>query len=100
MLRRARPRYRVVEDAAGFAPGPVRITIFESDSLSSVDPAVVQERADAGERVAAVLDVPLITLDDLNLRADPSQPCLLSIDREGSDLVSCEAKSGAPSSRA
>lgn len=85
-LRKARRRDRVVEAAAGSASGTAMITIFQSDYLSSIDPAVVQERADGGEPIESVLEVPIVTLSGLNLRSDPGEPCLLSIDCEGADL--------------
>jgi FkbM family methyltransferase len=85
-LRKARPRDRVIEAAAGATSGTARFTIFQSDFLSSIDPTVAQERADAGEVIQSVLEVPVVTLADLELSADPEQPCLLSIDCEGADL--------------
>jgi len=85
-LRKARPRDRVIEAAAGATSGTAQFTIFQSDYLSSIDPAVTQERAEAGEVVASILEVPVVTLSDLDLHADPSHPCLLSIDCEGADL--------------
>lgn len=86
VLRQARPRDRVVEAAAGSASGFARLTVFRSDYLSSIDTEVSIERTEAGETIEAVWDVPVITLADLSLTADPGQPCLLSIDCEGTDL--------------
>jgi FkbM family methyltransferase len=86
LLRKVRRRDRVVEAAAGSTAGTVTFTIFQSDYLSSVNPVVVQERADGGEPIESVLEIPMITLADLNLRAQPRDPCLLSIDCEGADL--------------
>lgn len=85
-LRKARPRDRIIEAAAGATAGTAHFTIFRSDYLSSIDPAVTQERINAGEVVQALLEVPVVTLGDLKLYADPEQPCLLSIDCEGADL--------------
>lgn len=85
-LRKARPRDRVVEAAAGSVPGTARFTVFRSDYLSSIDPAVAQERSDSGETIESILDVPVVALADLNLRVGPDRPCLLSIDCEGADL--------------
>ena len=85
-LRKARPRDRVVQAAASSKAGTARFTIFQSDYLSSIDPAVAQERTDAGEVIESILEVPVVTLADLHLYADPHQPCLLSIDCEGADL--------------
>lgn len=86
LLRKVRRRDRVVEAAAGSAAGTVTFTIFQSDYLSSVNPVVVQERVDGGELIESVLEIPIITLADLKLRAQPRDPCLLSIDCEGADL--------------
>ncbi|MFY9305053.1 MAG: FkbM family methyltransferase [Rhodoluna sp.] len=85
-LRKARPRDRVVEAAASAKSGVTKFTIFQSDYLSSIDPCVTQERADAGEIVESILEIPLITLADLGLHASPDQPSLLSVDCEGADL--------------
>lgn len=85
-LRKARPRDRVVVAAVGSTSGTAKFTIFQSDYLSSIDPVVSHERADAGEIIESIREVPVITLAHLNLYADPSQPCLLSIDCEGADL--------------
>lgn len=85
-LRKARPRDRVVEAAAGAMAGTAQFTIFKSDYLSSIEPGVAQERAKAGEVIESVLEVPVVTLADLDLYADPSEPCLLSIDCEGADF--------------
>lgn len=85
-LRMARPRDRLVEAAAGATRGTAKLTIFQSDYLSSIDDAVAQERITAGEVIESVLEVPVVTLADLDLQADPDQPCLLSIDCEGADL--------------
>jgi FkbM family methyltransferase len=85
-LRKARPRDRVVQAAAGSRAGTAQFTIFQSDYLSSIDPAIARQRADAGEVIESILEVPVVTLADLDLCADPSQPCLLSIDCEGADL--------------
>jgi FkbM family methyltransferase len=85
-LRKVRPRDRVVEAAAGATRGSAQFTIFQSDYLSSMDPAVAQERITAGEVIESILEVPLVALADLDLHAEPSQPCVLSIDCEGADL--------------
>lgn len=85
-LRKARTRDRVIQAAAGASSGSVDITLFESDYLSSIDLATATERAEAGETIEKVLSVPLITLAELDLKAQPSQPSLLSVDCEGADL--------------
>lgn len=85
-LRKARPRDRVVEAAAGSTSGTARLTIFMSDYLSSVDPLVAEGRAGAGEVIQSVIKVPVVTLADLGVKASPDQPSLLSIDCEGTDL--------------
>ena len=85
-LRKARPQDRVVQAAAGSKAGTAQFTIFQSDYLSSIDPAIAQERTDAGEVIESILEVLVVTLADLHLYADPHQPCLLSIDCEGADL--------------
>ena len=85
-LRKARPRDRVVEAAAGAATGTARFTLFQSDYLSSIDPAVTLQRITAGEAIESILEVPVVTLANLDLYADPDQPYLLSIDCEGADL--------------
>jgi len=85
-LRKARPRDRVIQAAAGAQEGTASFTIFRSDYLSSIDPEVARERAEAGESVEAVVQVPVVTLAALRLRVRPAQPSLLSIDCEGADL--------------
>lgn len=85
-LRKARPRDRVIQAAAGAEEGTASFTMFRSDYLSSIDPEVARERADAGEVVEAVLQVPVVTLAALRLRVSPAEPSLLSIDCEGADL--------------
>jgi len=86
-LRKARPRDRVIQAAAGASSGSVDITLFESDYLSSIDVDTATERAEAGETVAQVLTVRLITLAELDLTTQNNQPSLLSVDCEGADLA-------------
>jgi FkbM family methyltransferase len=86
-LRKARPRDRVIQAAAGATSGSVDITLFESDYLSSIDVATATERAEAGETIEQVIKVPLVTLAELDLTAQPNQPSLLSVDCEGADLA-------------
>jgi len=86
-LRKARPRDRVIQAAAGATSGSVDITLFESDYLSSIDLATTTERAEAGETIEQVISVPLVTLAELDLAAQPNQPSLLSVDCEGADLA-------------
>jgi FkbM family methyltransferase len=86
-LRKARPRDRVVQAAAGASSGTVDITLFESDYLSSIDLATATERAGAGEAIEQVISVPLVALAELDLAAQPNQPSLLSVDCEGADLA-------------
>lgn len=85
-LRKARPRDRVIEAAAGSSTGTARFTIFQSNYLSSIDSVVTEDRTTAGEAIESVLEVPVVTLADLKVCYGSSQPCLLSIDCEGSDL--------------
>lgn len=85
-LRKARPGDRVIQAAAGAEEGTASLTMFRSDYLSSIDPEVARERADAGEVVEDVLQVSVVTLAALRLRASPAEPSLLSIDCEGADL--------------
>lgn len=85
-LRKARPRDRVIQAAAGAEDGTASFTMFRSDYLSSIDPEVARERADAGEVVEAVLQVSVVTLASLRLRVSPVEPSLLSIDCEGADF--------------
>ena len=85
-LRKTRPRDRVIEAAVGAATGTARFTLFQSDYLSTIDPTVAQERITAGEVVESSFEVSVVTLADLDLYANPYQPCLLSIDCEGADL--------------
>jgi FkbM family methyltransferase len=89
-LRKARPRDRVIQAAAGATSGRVDITLFESDYLSSIDEATATERAEAGETIEQIITVPLITLAELDLTAQPNQPSLLSVDCEGADLAVLE----------
>ncbi len=89
-LRKARPRDRVVQAAAGSESGSVEITLFQSDYLSSIDAGTTTQRAEAGEAIDQILTVPLVTLADLNIFMDPDQPSLLSVDCEGADLAVLE----------
>jgi len=86
-LRKVRPRDRVIQAAAGATSGSVDITLFESDYLSSIDVATATERVETGETIEQVINVPLVTLAELDLTAQPNQPSLLSVDCEGADLA-------------
>ena len=80
------PRDRIVEATAGSGSGTARFTVFQSDYLSSIDPAMDQDQADTGEVIESVLVTAVVNLANLHLNADPDQPCQLSIDCEGADL--------------
>ncbi len=89
-LRRARPRDRIIQAAAGAESGDVEITIFQSDYLSSINPKTVAERAGGGEAIDQVLIVPLVRLADVDPSATPDEPSLLTVDCEGADLAVLE----------
>jgi len=86
-LRSERPGDRVVEAVVGDRESPAMLTVFESDTLSTLTAG--EEYCDKGEIATGVLWVPVMPLREV--MAMQASVDLLSVDVEGAELEVLES---------
>ena len=86
-LRRVRKRDQILCSAMANEASTRQFFQFEPYELSTTDHEVAFERQASGERLLSVKNVECRRLRDVVPRCSPSEPTLLSIDAEGSDLL-------------
>lgn len=85
-LKRHRSRDRVIHAACGRFCGVTDVYEFDDYHFSTTSDTTVEGLSRRGLRPIARHQVPLVTLASLDIKTLPSQPSLLSVDVEGSEL--------------
>lgn len=85
-LKRHRSRDQVIHAACGRSCGETVVYEFDDYHFSTTSDTTVEDLSLRGLRPIARHQVSLVSLESLDIQACPSQPSLLSVDVEGTDL--------------